>query len=58
MRIPPNDRMRLEEVAVCLDISISTITRYALREFLDKLYTDDGYLRYEVSEKVLKKGNR
>lgn len=57
-RIPPNDRMRLEELACYLDVSISVVTRVAIKAFLDQVYTEEGYIRDEVREAILKTRNQ
>lgn len=57
-RLPPNDRLRLEELSLFLGVSVSSLTRWAIRSLLDKAYTDDGYIRDEIREAISTEGNK
>lgn len=53
-RIPADHRMQLEELASYLGVSVSALAREAIRQLLERAYTDDGYIRDEVREATLK----
>jgi hypothetical protein len=46
--------MQLEELASYLGVSVSALAREAIRQLLERAYTDDGYIRDEVREATLK----
>lgn len=51
-RMSPNDRMRLEELATYLGVSISSLTRTAIHLLLERAYTTDGYIRDEIRQAI------
>lgn len=53
-RIPADHRMQLEELSSYLGVSVSALAREAIRQLLERAYTDDGYIRDEVREATLK----
>lgn len=52
VRLSPNDRLRIEELAIFVGVSMSAVVKVAIKQFLDRVYTDDGYIRHEVAEEV------
>ena len=46
--------MQLEELSNYLGVSVSALAREAIRQLLERAYTEDGYIRDEVREATLK----
>lgn len=53
-RIPADHRMQLEELSNYLGVSVSALAREAIRQLLERAYTEDGCIRDEVREATLK----
>lgn len=57
-RLMPNDRMRLEELARYLGVSVSSVTRVAIRLLLEKAYNSDGYIKDEIRQAIFTAKNK